>query len=205
MEREMSRESIFEHKNWTVKEKVRLMIFLGHYHGLPDWGSERKSIHLYKHLSTFLKKTRTPEQCKNIHSLLKRKFASLQEVVDAMQAELENEDNYEKIATKYEREIEKFEAENRLFDGVAEDRKGFEPLRSKRVTEREERECELKVSVGRSKEEEEDLKINLNEYIKCEEQPMGGALAQRRDELVRSCNAHFQEWLKCIKVLEFKN
>jgi hypothetical protein len=73
------------------------------------------------------------------------------------------------------------------------------------VTEREERECELKVSVGRSKEEEEDLKINLNEYIKCEEQPMGGALAQRRDELVRSCNAHFQEWLKCIKVLEFKN
>jgi len=62
------------------------MIFLDHYHSLPDWSSERRSIHLYKHLSTFLKKTRTPEQCKNIHSLLKRKFNTLEEVVHAMQS-----------------------------------------------------------------------------------------------------------------------
>jgi hypothetical protein len=64
------------------------MIFLSHYHAHPDWHSERRSIHIYKHLSTFLKRSRTPEQCKNIHSLLKRKFATLQEVVDAMEKEL---------------------------------------------------------------------------------------------------------------------
>jgi DNA anti-recombination protein RmuC len=79
------------------------MVFLGHYHVLPDWHSERRSIHLYKHLSTFLKKSRTPEQCKNIHSLLKRKFNSLEEVVDAMQKELQAEENYDKFVSKYER------------------------------------------------------------------------------------------------------
>lgn len=66
------------------------MAFLGRYHGLPDWHSERRSIHLYKHLSTFLKKSRTPEQCKNIHSLLKRKFHSLLDVVEALRRELED-------------------------------------------------------------------------------------------------------------------
>lgn len=79
------------------------MIFLSHYHELPDWNSERRSIHLYKHLSNFLKKSRTPEQCKNIHSLLKRKFNSLEEVVDAMERELHSEENYPKFLTKYER------------------------------------------------------------------------------------------------------
>ena len=84
------------------------MIFLSHYHALPDWNSERRSIHLYKHLSTFLKKSRTPEQCKNIHSLLKRKFNTLEEVVNAMQNELLEEENYDKFINKYEKEIDKF-------------------------------------------------------------------------------------------------
>jgi hypothetical protein len=70
---------------------------------LPDWYSERRSIHLYKHLSNFLKKTRTPEQCKNIHSLLKRKFNSLVEVVEALARELEHEEHYERLTSKYER------------------------------------------------------------------------------------------------------
>jgi hypothetical protein len=52
-----------------------------------------------------MKKARTPEQCKNIHSLLKRKFSSLEEIVRAMQGELQHEDNYEKMLLKYEREI----------------------------------------------------------------------------------------------------
>lgn len=79
------------------------MIFLSHYHMLPDWNSERRSIHLYKHLSTFLKKSRTPEQCKNIHSLLKRKFNSLEDVVEAMDKELNSEENYYKFVSRYER------------------------------------------------------------------------------------------------------
>lgn len=70
---------------------------------LPDWNSERRSIHLYKHLSTFLKKSRTPEQCKNIHSLLKRKFNSLEDVVEAMDKELNSEENYYKFVSRYER------------------------------------------------------------------------------------------------------
>lgn len=78
------KESIFQHKNWSPKEKVKLMVFLEYYHALPDWFSERRSIYLYKHLSNFLRKTRTPEQCKNIHSLLKRKFPTLEEVIGAM-------------------------------------------------------------------------------------------------------------------------
>jgi len=77
------------------------MIFLSHYHGLPDWHSERRSIHLYKQLSNFLKKSRTPEQCKNIHSLFKRKFNSLVEVALALQRELENQENYDRLSAKY--------------------------------------------------------------------------------------------------------
>ena len=71
------KESIFEHKNWSLKEKVKLMVFFSFYKTLPDWNSERRSIYLYKHLSNFLKRTRTPEQCKNIHSLLKRKISTM--------------------------------------------------------------------------------------------------------------------------------
>ena len=81
------------------------MIFLSYYHGLPDWLSERRSIHLYKHLSTFLKKSRTPEQCKNIHSLLKRKFPNLKSVLRAMISELSAEINYEKLVAKYQKDI----------------------------------------------------------------------------------------------------
>jgi len=70
------------------------MVFFAYYLALPDWNSERRSIHLYKHLSNFMKKKRTPEQCKNIHSLLKRKFIKLEEVIEAMRVELEGEENY---------------------------------------------------------------------------------------------------------------
>lgn len=33
------KESIFQHKNWSPKEKVKLMVFLQYYHALPDWFS----------------------------------------------------------------------------------------------------------------------------------------------------------------------
>lgn len=100
-EREKEKESIFEHKNWALKEKVKLLVFLSFYQVLGDWNSERKSIYLYKHLSNFLRKTRSPEQCKNIHSLLKRKFESIEEIVQQMQPELETEDHYERLLLKY--------------------------------------------------------------------------------------------------------
>lgn len=118
------------------------MIFLSHYHSLADWHSERRSIHLYKHLSNFLKKSRTPEQCKNIHSLLKRKFASLEEVVQAMQKELQSEENYQKLVSKYERDIEKFEKEHMLFDGIAPQKPTAESGRARKTVDRMEKEEE---------------------------------------------------------------
>jgi len=66
------------------------MLFIQFYGSHPDWNSDRRSIHLYKHLSNFLKKKRTPEQCKNIHSLLKRKFDTFREMWEAIAEELKD-------------------------------------------------------------------------------------------------------------------
>ena len=81
-----------------------------------------------------MKKTRTPEQCKNVHSLLKRKFNTLHDVVEAMRLQLELEEDYEKLLNKYEKDIKVYQLENKLKDERFDDMR-YESLLSKKVTE----------------------------------------------------------------------
>lgn len=119
-----------------------------------------------------------------------------------MQKELLEEENYEKLLNKYEREIDRFENEYRLFDGVSDDRKNIEPIRSKKVLEREEKEeARHTQPILKEYDESNHLKINFADYIKREEY----AFDKHSHRLAFESQFYFDEWLKCVSVIEYKN
>ena len=120
-----------------------------------------------------------------------------------MQRELFEEENYEKLVNKYEREIDRFENEHRLFDGVSDDRKSIEPIRSKKILEREEERQEARNAQPILKEYDEPnyMKMNFVDYIKREEH----AFDKPSHRLALESQFYFNEWLKCVSVIEFKN
>lgn len=105
--------SLFSHKNWTLKEKIKLLHFLSKYEFLDGWFHDRKSIYIYKQMSKFIV-NKTPEQCKNMHSLLKRKSHNIRDQVQIIIDEVQHEENYRKYLKKYENSIAEFEERNPL-------------------------------------------------------------------------------------------
>lgn len=119
-----------------------------------------------------------------------------------MQKELLEEENYEKLVNKYEREIDRFENEYHLFDGVSEERKNIEPIRSKKVLERDDKEeARLAQPILKEYDDSNHFKLNFADFIKREDH----GFDKQSHRLAFESQFYFNEWLKCVSVIEYKN